>query len=404
METKTDISPAYTFFTVDMLLHSTSSWLTGKRENALTGDEVIEKGYWDYWNVHKDTDGRKYSAAALVSAAKVGNTKAIEWLRNKLGNIPISQDVLQAAATGGHLDTTVYCIHNGCKVTDACVEAAAENGNLQLMEEYISKGANLTTRALGLAACKNQQGIVKAILNGRVRGAVKPTIGPNESILQWPASTGANECLTLLLQDGIQVTAADIKAAMTNGDAEVVKMLTYKFIEAGNKLDIDLLTWAATLENDGMVDLLMELGAPVSTECLFVAAAHGHVYQFRLFLSQPHIKVTDPVMIITARNGWVGELEILHNAGCSFPYKCWESVARYGKGWASLVWARHVLKIQYQPSLLKEAIEGKQVAYAKRLVYECGIPVSEDLLKQATDSPEMADFVTFLNAERDVPM
>ncbi|RDW59843.1 hypothetical protein BP6252_12930 [Coleophoma cylindrospora] len=185
-----------------------------------------------------DSDGWR----ATHYAARGGHEKVMQMLVEAKCDLTATtangQTVLEIAASWGHLkvvqlllDLSEATIGGQNSILPTALYAAAERGQVAVLEFFITKGAYVNAQsgqfgnALQAAASSRSVECVKLLIDAGAES------GPYGNALQAAAARGSAECVKLLIDTGAEVNAQSwrygnaLQAAASSRSAECVKLL-----------------------------------------------------------------------------------------------------------------------------------------------------------------------------------
>ncbi|OWZ07246.1 hypothetical protein PHMEG_00020384 [Phytophthora megakarya] len=259
--------------------------------DIIAADSDIDFLQW----VYTQGFGRPTSRA-LEFAAFNGRLNILEWLHVGPAKLELSCSVLKEAARGGKLDVVKWLLDRHCPSTSAAMEAAAENGYLQIMQLlYANSEAVCTSRALDRAASNGHLEVVKW-LDAIDRSLYCPAAMNRAAefghldIVKWLHANRAEGCSTEALD-----------CACHFGHLEVVRWLKANRTEGFGKLAMDLAASCGHL--DVVKWLQQDLHNSCSTWAMDSAARQGHLHVVKWLHSNRTEGSTAEAMSDAAANG-----------------------------------------------------------------------------------------------------
>ncbi|CAI5769535.1 kinase D-interacting substrate of 220 kDa isoform X3 [Podarcis lilfordi] len=216
---------------------------------------------------------------------------------------------------------------------------AAEQGNLEIVQELIKKGANCNLEdadnwtALISAAKEGHAAIVSELLNCNVNMEHRDMGGWNA--LMWACYKGRTEAAELLLErganpniTGLQYSVYPIIWAAGRGHSRIVQLLLHHGakVNCSDKYGTTPLIWAARKGHLECVKYLLHMGADVDQEgansmtALIVAVKGGFTDSVKEILKRnPNVNLTDKdgntALMIAAKEGHTEIVQDLLDAG-----------------------------------------------------------------------------------------
>ncbi|ETL79603.1 hypothetical protein L917_19803 [Phytophthora nicotianae] len=190
---------------------------------------------------------------SLVQTVRRGDLTMLQWLLSHFSGCPVSQEVVEEAARGGHLwalqllerDTS----HAGIEWSDRAVDRAAKIGDWELVRWLLQRtGSTRETR-------RADDEVVNSAFEQNNLLQVKWAIGCGFGVggIQFPDCTeaewqGRAEILRYLL-DGGHVPVANIAGVGAYQAARFGDLYFLKWLEYQLKAEIDVQYWTHALEN-----------------------------------------------------------------------------------------------------------------------------------------------------------
>jgi len=226
-----------------------------------------------------------------------------------------AQDVLRAAARGGHVRLTELLLHSA---TGVCPADNTDGADRAHAGGPVGSGAVCFSKQEAVECCLagavegGQLAVCEALL--RDHGAdAQPT-----KMLSAAAWHGHMGMCRLLLQHGAEVNAQALKDAAMEGHEAVVSLLLQHGAQA-NTHNGEALIWASKRGHANVVALLLQHGAqPHAGEALVQAACNGHEAVVSLLLqhgAQPHV---NQALMEAAREGHADVVSVLLEHGAQF--------------------------------------------------------------------------------------
>jgi hypothetical protein len=129
--------------------------------------------------------GLPLTQEVLHAAAKAGHLSACEWLRQQ--GLEWDEEVLAAAAKGGQLELCRALRAGGCPSAAAVLVAAVEGGNAQLVEWLVGEGCQGYVNAARKAAHEGHVGIMDALMQLHEADPAKYPLRDRMNLLQGAA-------------------------------------------------------------------------------------------------------------------------------------------------------------------------------------------------------------------------
>lgn len=254
-----------------------TEWATLHRQYDIV-DLIVHKARQDSFQSPLTSD-----LPPLLKAANNGDLRQVRWLLEQ-GSDPNElagggPPILAAIKNGYHVivqelidhgaDISLQSKHTG----DTVLMWAARKGNLDLLKQAITKGADVNARskqessALLIAAAGQNPEIVKTLLDHSADVNIKGRYGTNPLIA---AAGGGNlEIVKMLIEHGTNVRAETnlgntaLEPAITGRHVDVVRLLLQEGLDGSKPLTSGFypLEAAASTGNNEIVELLLKHGA-----------------------------------------------------------------------------------------------------------------------------------------------
>ena len=379
-------SPDKTTTGIHTVAHSVTllAWAYPIMQLTGTTDEMIL--HWD-WNVtpvlydesmfpftidYREKPSRASSVPVLLQymahqAAECGHIMVLEWLREHAG-YAFSTLTCAGAAMGGQLPTLQWLHSQGCPWDHLTCNHAAKGGHLRLLQWAVNNNAPTNPFTCVAAAEGGQLEILKWMAEStlplhRTLPAGHLAI-PDKSTVDMAAQKGNVEMLQWLWEEGCEVDAQALEAAVQN---DHVECLEWAANTDGNLLlDNFGVCWAledaAQCGNLRIVQWLHTRGYVGRTRECLIAARCGHLVMLQWLRANGYewtdMDSGEEVCSQAAAGGHLELLQWAHGAGAPCDaYAC--SRAAEGGHLETLKWLRLVAKCDWnQWSMVKAAQNG----------------------------------------------
>jgi hypothetical protein len=299
----------------------------------------------------------------IAAAAEAGNLEVLQWLKEELRTLSWTQSACEAAAQGGHLEILQWLRRNSCCWDEGtCTAAAAADGHLELLQWAVAEGCPWDKQRCLQAACGC------ASLQNSMQLEVLKWVGT-----QWPRWNKMIQVCTEAVRQG---NLEALQWAHSNGcpweEADCVRY-------AAERNHLHVLKW-----------LVLKAGCHLPENTCLLAAKNGNLEMLQWARGQG-CPWDEETCAAAARRGHLELLQWARSEGCPWgPGTC--SEAAYGGHFDVLKWAHS----QGCPWDVETAISaaGREQYDVLRWVVARGCPCDERVCREAavTECLEMLQF------------